>query len=125
MTKQENRNTGGAVGQGQEQKLSPWAEQLVKAALPHAPRDGSVEAKTAFVEELKAKLVALREFEKFDPLTMESVVLKRGYREVAELRGHTKTVKCLQALPDGRIVSGSEDKTLRVWDGTPVDGGTP
>ena len=115
MTKQENRNTGGAVGPGQEQKLSPRAEQLVRESLPHAPKDGSIEAKTAFVEELKAKLVALREFEKFDPLTMESVVLKRGYREVAELQGHTDWVDLLQALPDGRIVSGSDDNTLRVW----------
>jgi WD40 repeat protein len=25
-------------------------------------------------------------------------------------------VKSLAVLPDGRVVSGSEDKTLRVWD---------
>ena len=24
-------------------------------------------------------------------------------------------MRCLQALPDGRIVSGSDDKTLRIW----------
>ena len=116
MTKQENRNTGAAAaGQGQQQKASPWAEQLVRAALPHAPKDGSMEAKAEFLRELTAKLVALREWEKLDPRMMESVVLKRGYREVAELQGHTKNIECLQALPDGRIVSGSDDETLRVW----------
>ena len=116
MTKQENRNTGAAAaGQGQQQKASPWAEQLVRAALSHAPKDGSIEAKAEFLRELTAKLVALREWEKLDPRMMESVVLKRGYREVAELQGHTDRVNCLQALPDGRIVSGSHDRTLRVW----------
>ncbi len=118
MTKQENRDTGAAAaGQGQQQKASPWAEQLVRAALPHAPKDGSMEAKAEFLRELTAKLVALREWEKLDPRMMESVVLKRGYREVAELQGHTDLVHCLQALPDGRIVSGSLDRTLplRVW----------
>jgi WD40 repeat protein len=29
--------------------------------------------------------------------------------------GHKDWVYCLQALPDGRIVSGSYDKTLRIW----------
>ena len=32
------------------------------------------------------------------------------------LEGHTGWVKCVAALSDGRVVSGSMDKTLRVWD---------
>jgi WD40 repeat protein len=32
------------------------------------------------------------------------------------LEGHTDSVNCMAVLPDGRVVSGSEDKTLRVWD---------
>ena len=115
MIQHENRSAGAAAGQGQAQQLSPWVEQLVKAALPHAPKDGSIEAKAEFLRGLADKLVALREFEKFDPWPMESVVLKRGYRKVAKLQGHTDRVECLQALPDGRIVSGSYDNTLRVW----------
>lgn len=32
--------------------------------------------------------------------------------------GHIGAVNCIAALPDGRVVSGSEDSTLRVWDPT-------
>ncbi len=32
------------------------------------------------------------------------------------LSGHTSSVYCMAVLPDGRIISGSNDKTLRVWD---------
>ena len=31
------------------------------------------------------------------------------------LTGHTKSVVCVCVLPDGRVVSGSHDKTLRLW----------
>ena len=31
------------------------------------------------------------------------------------LRGHTRAAFCLAVLPDGRIVSGSMDRTLRFW----------
>jgi len=32
------------------------------------------------------------------------------------LTGHTGTVRCVAPLDDGRIVSGSLDKTLIVWE---------
>ena len=96
-------------------RLSPWAEALVNAALPHAPKDGSVQTKTEFVRALTAQIQACLEFEKWDPRTIESVVAKRDYKSVEELKAHTADVNCLQALPDGRIVSGSDDNTLRIW----------
>ena len=32
------------------------------------------------------------------------------------LEGHTGFVCCVAVLPDGKVVSGSSDKSLRVWD---------
>jgi hypothetical protein len=90
VTKHENWNTG-AAGQGQQQKVSPWAEQLVRAALSHAPKDGSIEAKAEFLRGLAEKLKGVIEFEKLDPLTMKSVVLKRGYEEVGNLKGNNRS----------------------------------
>ena len=46
---------------------------------------------------------------------------KHGNCEV--LSGHDNSVTCLQALPDGRIVSGSRDGTIRIWDGEEIAGG--
>jgi len=39
------------------------------------------------------------------------------------LEGHEQTVSSLQVLSTGEIVSGSYDKTIRIWDGTSVDNG--
>ena len=35
-----------------------------------------------------------------------------------ESEGHTGSISCIDVFSDGRIVSGSEDCTLRVWDST-------
>jgi WD40 repeat protein len=35
---------------------------------------------------------------------------------VLTLEGHTAAVSCVALLPDGRLVSGSYDNTVRVWD---------
>lgn len=40
--------------------------------------------------------------------------LKTGESEILE--GHTQTVCCLLRLADGTVLSGSDDKTIRVWD---------
>jgi len=32
------------------------------------------------------------------------------------LSGHTSTVRCVTKLVDGRVVSGSSDNTLIVWE---------
>lgn len=44
-----------------------------------------------------------------------------------EMKGHTEDVSCLLAIGDGKIISGSADKTVRFWntavgDGTSVAG---
>lgn len=35
-----------------------------------------------------------------------------------ESEGHSKTITCVAVFDDGRVVSGSDDFTLRVWDST-------
>jgi len=45
-----------------------------------------------------------------DPLGLDSLAL------VSELKGHQDEVLCLLQLPDGRLVSGAIDPTVRVWD---------
>jgi WD40 repeat protein len=31
------------------------------------------------------------------------------------LEGHTDSVRALAVLPDGRVVSGIDDKSVRIW----------
>ena len=37
-----------------------------------------------------------------------------GSRQV--LTGHSGSINCISVLPDGRVLSGSDDHTIRVWD---------
>ena len=39
---------------------------------------------------------------------------EKAHRRVC-FEGHTKAVTCVAAAPDGRIVTGSHDKTVKVW----------
>jgi len=39
-----------------------------------------------------------------------------AWRILAELHGHSSAVTCLALDRKGRLISGSRDKTLRVWD---------
>lgn len=42
-------------------------------------------------------------------------------KDVLTLRGHTHTITCLAFSPDGtKLISGSEDQTVRVWDLSPI-----
>ena len=45
----------------------------------------------------------------------------RFARVLQPLQGHTSFVRCVAAMSEGRVISGSYDKTIKLWD---VDEGT-
>ena len=132
--------------------------KLTEEAIAQIRPDTSAERKLEVTEGLVEQLKALREYDRFDPKQMESVVLKRNYRAIGEgvivagfnepralqvlpdgkivyggkrigilnqtkdggwadedLGGQDSYVSCLHALPDGTIVSGSLDHSIRIW----------
>jgi WD40 repeat protein len=84
---------------------------------PHA----SEEHKLAVMEQLVKKLQALRDYDRFDPKQMGRfdpkqmgpVVGKRNYREVERVPIGAQ-VLALQVLPDGRVVSASQDGKILI-----------
>ena len=45
-----------------------------------------------------------------------NAIRARGFSsEDVTLAGHTEWVNCVAAVPDGRIVTSSDDKTVKVW----------
>ena len=61
-----------------------------------------------------------------DPPTVflwQKSVRTQIWHERAKIRGHTDEINCVACLPDGRIVSGSRDKTIRVWSPDPEQKG--
>jgi WD40 repeat protein len=102
--------------------LQGSAPALINEFEAKLPERASKARQQELLRELREKLETLREWDRWDPRTRESVVPKKNYQEVGVLSGHSGVVFCLQALPDGRIVSGSDDKTIRIWSKSP-DGG--
>ena len=37
-------------------------------------------------------------------------------KNVQKLKGHTDTVQCLEFTSEGQLISGSDDKTIKIWD---------
>jgi len=93
-----------------------WAQAAIDSALPKLPAGPtSLKIVAAAIAALAARLQEIKKFSEYDPREMKLTVLKTGYGVVDTLEGHTSAVFCLRALPDGRIVSGSWDNTLRIW----------
>jgi WD40 repeat protein len=68
---------------------------------------------------LKKNLFYLK-WQMFERNTLPAVEKKKEYKNTETLVGHTGWVQTLRVLPDGRIVSGSGDKTIKIWDGKPA-----
>lgn len=89
---------------------------------PEQAKEALQKAK-ALKGELEQKRDALQEklstyyYLKYYPKELKRVERKENYRNFETLEGHTSWVWTLQVLPDGRIVSGSDDNTIKIWDG--------
>ena len=44
-----------------------------------------------------------------------AIRVRKFSSEVVTLAGHTEEVICVAAAPDGRVITGSYDKTVKVW----------
>jgi WD40 repeat protein len=105
---------------GAQPVLSAWAKATVKkfseeiAAVPKDRAD-IMSVKAEKLRELSERLRYIKELERFAPRELTEVVLKKKYKCVEVLEGHASWVLCLQVLPDGRIVSGSDDGTILIW----------
>ena len=42
--------------------------------------------------------------------------MNKSDKEHLTLNGHSHVVRCITELKDGRIASGSNDKTIKIWD---------
>jgi WD40 repeat protein len=89
-------------------------DQLAKEAIARMGPNASEELKCAVMEQLVQKLTALRDYDLFDPRQMDAVVAKRNYRWVEKVDVGSGA-NALQVLPDGRVVSLSDDRIIRIW----------
>ena len=80
--------------------------QLIGRLLPFADRDEEV---SRFLDRARSKIAR-------PALVPIRASLTAPGAELARLEGHACSVRALTVLPDGRIASGSEDKTIRIWD---------
>ena len=86
---------------------SSWSDFAIQDAVAKLPHNSGAAAIAEMMTKLAGTLSTIREYEKWDPRTMESIVSKSCYQVVAEEVMQSSSISCLQALPDGRIVSGS------------------
>jgi WD40 repeat protein len=70
------------------------------------------------IAELKEKLWNIK-WKLYNPRELEFVIKKEKYKNIETLEGpegHKGSVLTLQVLPDGRIVSGGSDSTIKIWE---------
>lgn len=101
-----------SIGAASEHELAGHRSETVSCI--SYLRDGRIVTGSGDNKNANAKLGTLSVWD----MTAASafVLAKRDHLCERQLKGHTKKVSCLTALPDDRVVSGSDDGTLRVWD---------
>jgi len=81
------------------------------------------------LKEIKEEIVKRRwaDWNEYSPRELKKVRYKEGYTcqetITEEDKDKRSNVYSLQVLPDGRIVSGSYDNTIKIWDGEKVEKG--
>jgi len=99
-----------------EGKLSQWRESIVKRILEEMPARPSEQQRADCLQEIANALGKLQGWERCYPKALHTVVEKGDYRLVCDLgRPHGNGPALVQALNDGRLVSGGGDGTLRIW----------
>jgi len=108
-----------ACGFAREQQA--WKEgdaaELVYVLPLDAPQDTLLSAEATLVARIAAerKSVADRLGELVTTERTEEAGLEEIWRLSSEMRGHKDDVKGIAVTKDGRVVTASRDKTLRVW----------
>ena len=95
--------------------------------LPELERDISQAHKAQILNELVEKLKVYVDYDNYDPKQLPEFHRKQDYKCVNKLIGHdyhvlagrsNESVFSLQALPDGKIVSGNSEYSICIWDET-------
>ena len=66
-------------------------------------------------DEIKEKISSYK-WDLYSKTSIKEVEYKENYKVKETLEGHGSSVLTLQVLPDGRIVSGGNDNTIKIWD---------
>ena len=91
------------------------ARQLLEAAMQYAGHRRAVEKALDEVKALQAKERAAAE--RAAKPAAEEAVAEKAAASIATLK-HTNDVRSVCSLGDGRLASGSDDRTVRVWAAT-------
>ena len=126
-----NKSLAFEVEFGKGEEINKTVEKLAgiqEAILSDNVTKEKMEAIRQFIKELYAnqgETLKRKGWEAYNqrlPEGMRYVKAPESYERFTTketLEGHTGMVRTLQVLPDGRIVSGSKDKTIKIWEQGP------
>ena len=106
----EAESTSDASSAGQSNEQSTDAAEIAEAA--QVLETGCASGDSPSSQQRVNRL----EYEQLGGLRIEDSSVPVSCRQVKTLAGHTSTVHTLDELPDGRLLSGGWETTLRLWD---------